>query len=55
MEVVVMMMISAGDNSLLVHQNSLAVLIAETCGESRGMDEEVRILPISILNTSRDL
>jgi hypothetical protein len=30
-----MMMMPAGDNSLLVHQSSLSVLPAETCGASR--------------------
>jgi hypothetical protein len=46
---------AAGDNSWLVHQSSLAVLPAETSGEVGGMDDRVRILPISILNSSRDL
>jgi hypothetical protein len=35
-------------NFSLVHQNSLAVLPAETSGQVEGMDEGVRILPISI-------
>jgi hypothetical protein len=41
--------------SWLVHQSSLAVLPAETSGPSRKNDEGVRILPISIWNTTRDL
>jgi hypothetical protein len=32
---VMMMMMSAGDNSWLVHQSSLSVLPAETCGKNR--------------------
>jgi hypothetical protein len=41
-------MMPAGDNSLLVHYSSLAVLPVETSGQEEEMDEGVRILPISI-------
>jgi hypothetical protein len=45
----------AGDNSWLVHQSSVAVLPAETCGVSRRNGQRSDNLPISIWNTSRDL
>jgi hypothetical protein len=52
---VMIMMMPAGDNSWLVHQSSQVVLPAETSEKVGGIDEWVRILSISIRNTSRVL
>jgi hypothetical protein len=48
-------MMSAGDNYLFVHQISLAVLPAETSGASRRNWRMSENLHISIWNTSRDI
>jgi hypothetical protein len=47
--VIMMMMMQAGENSWLVHQSSLAILLADIWERAGGMDEGVRILPIQYL------